>query len=147
MNSEVRLYSSDTTNCYTYKSIVLTLKRILTLIDNIKNIHCEFNITMDKDNTFSKDQIETIFENIDFIIEIINKKLVKLFNNSTEIDDSFECVFDLKLKTLIILFDYQSNDDIDLYTNESIKTIVDTLIDSANELKKDNILSNLKFTS
>ena len=135
---EVKLASSDIVNRYIYRTKVSTLNCNVMPIHGIRNNHYEYKITIDKYNLFSKTQIETIFSNISFIIDIINKKLIRLFNNSDEIDDSFECKFDIKNKILTFLFDYQTDNSLDYYANDIVKLITDTLLDSAEELKNDN---------
>lgn len=139
---ELKAYSLST---FIYKGIFLDCLTGGSCWNKETEYRSQFTINMTKNNTFEKSQIETIFINIDYIIDIIKSKVLTLFNSNDE--ESFECKFDQNEKHLIfsIIYIVEDSTNTRAIQMQITKSIIDVLLNAAKELKNDNTPTNLEI--
>ena len=146
-----RNISYDGTGKYIYRNVVIDVHNMITYlhynsIENFtRNIRNEYILTI-KDNTFTHEQLVTIFTNIDYIIEVIKKRIIRVFDNSYDgLEDSFEAVYDKSNKIFKLSIEYQLMEQFAPdYKNVFIaEVIIGTFLDAAEELKDSNDIDAL----
>ena len=146
MSNIVNEVCSTFNSLYKYKDKLLSSNIVVTFlnIDDDTNysrdIRCKYEINISKDNNFSKDEIEVILLNLDYIVnEILKEKILKALPKyiSEDVINSYEYKFDIDKKSLIITMEYRVFDKIDKDHNNHAITefIINTLLDAAKELR------------
>lgn len=112
-----------------------------------RNVRNEYSFSI-KDNNFTHEQLITIFTNIDYILEVIKQKILKLFEDDSYdgAQESFEAKFNKKTNIFTISIEYQLQDEMqpDDKNKMVCEYIIGTVLDAAEELKENNLTVNLK---
>lgn len=141
-----RMIESHTSGSYIYRNVIIETSNSITSLDYRtdynynRSINNKYTISI-RDNVFDKKDIETIFNNIDYLINIIQKRIFALFNNNDYdgVEDNFQVLFDQDNKQIIVSFDYEIMDTLtpEFKNVMVVEIIIGTLLDGAIELAED----------
>ena len=141
---------------YYYRNTVINVHNTIIYLhytskDNYtRNVRNEYSFSI-KDNNFTHEQLVTIFTNIDYILGVIKKRILKLFEDDSYdgAQESFEAKFDKKTNIFTISIEYQLQDEVQPnHKNKMVcEDIINTILDAAEELKEDNSTVNLKVVN
>ena len=146
LKDAARMIESHTSGSYIYRNVIIETSNSITSLDYRtdynynRSINNKYTISI-RDNVFDKKDIETIFNNIDYLINIIQKRIFALFNNNDYdgVEDNFQVLFDQDNKQIIVSFDYEIMDTLtpEFKNVMVVEIIIGTLLDGAIELAED----------
>ena len=146
LKDAARMIESHTSGSYIYRNVIIETSNSIISLDYRtdynynRSINNKYTISI-RDNVFDKKDIETIFNNIDYLINIIQKRIFALFNNNDYdgVEDNFQVLFDQDNKQIIVSFDYEIMDTLtpEFKNVMVVEIIIGTLLDGAIELAED----------
>ena len=150
-----RTVSTEIKSIYTYRNVLVNTHTTITYLhydakDNFtRNVRNEYKLCI-KDNTFKHDELVTIFTNAEYLVQVLEKRILALFKNEDcydNLEDAFEAKFNKNTQEFIFTLDYQLLDEFQPNNKDKVITevIIDTLYSGAEELKDMQPESYLKI--
>ena len=115
----------------------------------MRTVHNEYLLTI-KDNTFTHEQLTILFTNIEYIINVIKKRVLRLFDKKYDgIEDSFEAIYNKDDKIFKLMLEYELMEQFAVdYKNTMItEIIIGTILDAVEELKEVNEIEALQIVT
>ena len=150
-----RNISYDGKGIYIYRGVILEVHNIVTYLhynnteNYMRNVHNEYLLTI-KDNTFTHEQLTILFTNIEYIINVIKKRIIRIFDKNYDgLEDSFEAIYNKDNKTFKLVLEYEIMEQFAVdYKNIMItEIIIGTILDAIEELKEVNEIEALQIVT
>ena len=151
-----RVVTSDINTNYIYRNVVVRTHTNISYLhfdskDNFtRNIRNEYKLCI-KDNTFKHEELVVIFTNAEYLVEVLERRILKLFKEDCydNLEDSFEAKFNKATQEFIFSIEYQLQDEFQPDNKDKLITevIIDTLYAGAEELKDIDEETHLKIVN